>query len=321
MRILVPCSLLLAGFGLSATLLRSHSSGVLPAGPFVFQTPSCGRCHGPGTPGGSGLAVTILPSAYSLDLGQQLSLTVAASGGAVNPLLQGGFAALVTRGQLAAGANTRINFQGTEITHSNRSSRSWTFGYTAPQTQAGLVQVYAVCNTVDGDGQPSLGDRWGFAGADASATVGTPTRLFVNAPGVKALGSACVGSFGNVPVLGAAQSPAVGNQTFALEVHGAAPAAPVLLLLGANPNWQPFDMGLMGSPGCLLLVDPQLTVAGQTGGGNAARGEGALVQPLPIPNDPGLVGAQLQAQVAIVDLGNGRNTPLTMTNAVVLTLQ
>ena len=326
---------LIAAFGIATvlcSLLHSQKLGMLlPGLSQVGQ--SCGQigCHAtavfPSLPGGMGIHVDVAPSARSLALGQSISITTTVAGGQIGPASPGGFnsylgAGLPTaRGTFIAGNNSRVSALGTEITHVDSSWRSWTYGLTASATTTGLVEMWVACLTADGDLLPTQSDLWSFHNFDASSTISTPVRLFVNAARVRPFGTACVGSYGQYPVLGAPRSPNLGSTVFSLELHGCAPLAPIALLIGANPAWTPFDLGALNIQGCTLWVDPQVSVALATGSGNAQRAEGTASIALPIPNSPGLAGAQLQAQVAIVDAANGRGVPVTMSNALELTLQ
>ena len=200
----------------------------------------------------------------------------------------GGFLNEVTAGQLSAGATSQISTDGLFATHKFAflGGRNWQVGYTAPATP-GLVQVFVAANTVNGDGIET-GDMWAFHG-DPTGTQGAPINLFVNAAGVTDHGGGCVGSFGNTPVLGSAQTPTVGNSSFGFEVHGAATNAPAALMLGGNPAVS-LDLGVIGGPGCDLRVLPLITFSSVTGPGSTALGEGTSSFPLPLPNNPAFVG-------------------------------
>jgi hypothetical protein len=305
----------------------SSSLGVFPGAAFVFgwsaSTPSCGACHGNlgFPPGGNGLRVSVTPTARSLAFGQAISVTVSATGGAVNPNNEGGIAGFATYGTFVAGSGTQVGFQANDITHtSKQNNRTWTFGYNAPTSRTGPTDLYFVVNTVDGDSLASVGDMFAFHNYDGTSTSSTPVRLFVNATGVTAFGSACVGSFLQHPVLGASQSPTVGNQGFAMELVGAAPLAPAAVLIGVPP-FPPFDLSAIGITGCTLYVNSLVSFSGATSAGDPQRAEGTASFPLPIPALAFLRGLALDAQVAIVDLNNGRNVPVTMTNALSIVIQ
>lgn len=55
--------------------------------------------------------------------------------------------------------------------------------------------------------------------------------------------------------------------------------------------------------------------------GSAQFGEGTGTANFGIPNNPSLRGAKLQTQVALLDLQNGRRTPVTVTNSLEFVIQ
>lgn len=306
---------------LLATMATSRSSGLYTTS-VTRSTPSCGQCHrrSPGAATGfPRIQAVVTPTARSLSPGQSVSVTVQALGGQTAST-RGGFAADASGGSFSAGNNSRIQAGGRAITHSNSSTRTWQFGYSAP-TNPGLVELYTVVNTVNGDRDDDNGDMWGFHGSDSTSSTSTPVRLFVQTQGVRSLGPGCVGSFGNWPVFGAAQSPTVGNQAFALELHGAAPSSSIVLMVGANPNQQPIDLTAIGATGCRLYVDVAASINSMTSAGNAARGDGRATFPIPLPNNPSIRGQAIQAQTVILDNRNGRPLPVTLTNGLSITFR
>ena len=74
---------------------------------------------------------------------------------------------------LTAGPTSQVNAAGDHATHFRafNGNRDWTYGYVAP-TAPGLVDVFSVVNTVDGDGR-SVGDLWGFNGTVVAAQENT----------------------------------------------------------------------------------------------------------------------------------------------------
>jgi hypothetical protein len=315
---------------LAATLF-SYGTGALPGtggilGPVpldvALQTPSCGQCHSP-FGGGAGLRVAMVPTKFVLAKSEQISITTSATGGTAHPQNWGGFVAEASAGAFSAGSNSQIDPTGKNATHllaSQSNNRSWTYGYTAP-TAAGLVNLFSVVNTVNGNGLADPSDRWGFQGANAAANTNAPVRVYVNETGIVLRGTACAGGFGIFPVLGGKVVPSVGNGNFALELHGAAPNAATLLLIGANPSFPSIPLDAFGITGCFLHNDLALTFSGTTSPGDATRGDGSLTYTLPIPNDNGFRGVRFQAQSLIVDINSGRQTPVTMSNGVEFTIQ
>ncbi|MEM7199801.1 MAG: LamG-like jellyroll fold domain-containing protein [Planctomycetota bacterium] len=112
------------------------------------------------------------------------------------------------------------------------------------------------------------------------------------APFAQAYGVGCPGSSGAVPRIGVVGAPLLTSGTFAIEVAGAAPAAPAVLLLASSPD-------RIALSGCRLLLG--LPVAATPPVLTDAAGRGAT--PLPLPFLPALLGAPLFGQHAIVDAG------------------
>lgn len=311
----------LAPLAVLALDLPSRSRGIYNPG-IARSAPACGACHR-STPGAAAgvprIQVQLRPATLSPSAGQSIGVTVTALGGQTAST-RGGFAVETSAGTFSAGANTSVQAAGSAITHASSNARSWSFGYTAPTTP-GLVELFAVSNTVDGDGNNGSGDMWAFHGVDDRATIATPVRLFVNATGVQAIGEGCVGGFGNVPVLGSRHVPTVGNAGFALEVHGAPPTAALGLMLGVGAFTPPIDLGLFGIPGCVLHLNPLVTVNATTGTGDAQRGEGSAILQVPIPGGPGLRSRTILFQAYLADPASGRPLPLTLTNGLAVTLQ
>jgi len=113
--------------------------------------------------------------------------TVSVSGGPATST--GGFDLKVSGGTLTAGANNRVS--GSDVTHINRNSRSWTFSWTAPAA-TGTQNFVAVGLGCDGTGGTG-GDAWNFYGgvantafeisvADPLDVVGTPGRTWLAPP-------------------------------------------------------------------------------------------------------------------------------------------
>lgn len=306
--------------------LWSYGTGAIPGevgilGPVPTDVtrnlPGCGACHRP-TPGGNNLNVDVALSARSLTPGQSITVTTSATGGRPHPMNWGGFCCDSDVGTFSAGPGTRVAANGRAVTHVtafSSTNRTWTYGYTAPTTP-GPIAIYANVNTVDGDGAATPGDLWAFHGADGLELQPTPVRLYVNVDNVLPVGDSCVGSFENHPVLGAQQPPDNGNANFAIELIGAAPNAPLVVLIGTP--LPPVDLTPIGITGCTLHVNAVATLALATGPGNPRLSEGAAVVPLPIP--AGISGT-IRVQAAFVDTGNGRPLPLTVTNALDVNIQ
>jgi hypothetical protein len=295
------------------------TSGVI-VGNVARQIPGCGQCH-LGLPGGMNIRMSLVPTQRSLDKSQAISVTSTVTGGQVQVLNAGGFINEATAGAFSAGATSQVDASGLFVTHvaATGHNRSWTYGYMAPST-AGLVELFGAANTVDLDGSPTgvPGDIWTFHGFDATAIQGTPVRLYVNETGVRNDGASCVGGFGNFPVLGSSSSPTAGNANFTMQVVGAAPSAPATLLVGLPQP--PLPLSVIGVNGCFLYVNSLASLSAATSAGNAQRGEGVANFLLPIPPTVPR-GLMLAAQAVIVDAASGRSIPVTLTNAIRITIQ
>lgn len=326
-----------------AASAMSYGTGALPGlvgwigvvNPMVTRSLSatngaCGECHNVFPGGGpTPLRVHVGLSRRVLQPQEPITVTAWSQGGQVSlpPLVDiGGFCMDATAGVFTPGSNSQVDPAGTAITHqlaSTSNGRRWVFGYTAPTTP-GLVELFCVVNTADGDGQPT-GDVWAFHGSNPFSPFSTPVRLYVLAPGVAALGSPCPDGQGNWPVLGARQAPAVGNAAFALELHGAAPAGLVFFLLSVNSSgFVPFDLGIFGIAGCQAQVEQPVVVTGVASPGMAALSEGTATLAWPLPASVALRGVTAQAQAAFLDPAastQGRAVPLTFSNGLAITVQ
>lgn len=314
-KLAVLAALPIAAFCLSPLWSRHGGilpgEGVPPADPNLNRAmPACGACHAP-TPGMGGVDVDVALSARSLAPGQSITVTTSASGGQTAST-NGGFSSEVTAGAFSAGVNSRVGLAGLGITHQSSFTavRAWTYGYTAP-TIPGPVLMYATSNTVNGDLTPGPEDWWAFHGGDGLEQVPTPVRLFVNAARVTSVGDSCVGSWENVPVLGIKEAPDAGNANFAIELIGAAPLSPVVLLIGTQ--FPPIDLGFMGLTGCTLHTNPVITVNAATGAGNPKFAEGAARIPIPLASG---LRATVRVQAAFFDNGAPRALPMAVTNAL-----
>jgi hypothetical protein len=326
-----------------ATSLFSYGTGVWPGFTGSLGTASleltrdlsatnasCGQCHNAFPGGGSPLLrVSVVVSRRAVQPGQAITITTSSTGGqtSIPPLVDvGGLCMDATAGTFVAGANTQVNPGATAITHqfaSLSNGRSWTYGYLAPN-QPGPVELYCVVNTANGDGQPTA-DVWGFNGFDGTAFRSTPVRLFVLAPGVTHLGDGCADGFGNWPVLGASQAPAIGNGNFQLELTGAQPNTLAFVLVAINPpGFVPLDLTPVGIPGCTAHVGNPFTNIVVTGPGQPQISEATASLTWPIPNLAALRGLSVQVQSCCIDqaaLAIGRSLPLTWSNAIQVTVQ
>jgi hypothetical protein len=104
-------------------------------------------------------------------------------------------------------------------------------------------------------------------------------------------GAGCAGSAG-VPRLRTNSLPSVGNASFRLGIAGARSGATAVLFVALGGTRLP----LGGA--CQLLVEPGLLLGPRVGTTNAS---GSFVVDLPVPSDPGLVGARLYTQGFVDD--------------------
>ena len=126
-------------------------------------------------------------------------------------------------------------------------------------------------------------------------------------------GSGSAGSGGLVPVITSSGGvPSLGNASFQVDCNQLLGGAGCVLLVGASQSQIPF-LGLT------ILVDPSawIAIGLQATGMPGVAGDGALQIPVAIPNNPLLVGAELDFQVLVVDpgaaLGLAATDGLTMT--------
>ena len=296
----------------------SRSGGIFPSSTRSLTrhaSSACGDCHNR-SPGGPTVQVQV--GARSLTPSQLVPVTVSATGGPSGN--EGGFTADVTAGRLIPGGNTRVSSTGDAITHSSERGRAWSFQMQA-SSQPGPAEFFTVVNAVDGNGKTS-GDQWAFHGANPAATISTPVRFFVNAPGINPIGSGCADGYGNVAVIGGRHTPTLGNASFAIEAVGLPPAARVMFIVGVQKAYTSLDLKVMGAPGCFLHSDMLLTAYSQSSSGDAARAEGRFTMPLPIPNLPALKGFFFRTQVGALDASPGaRPFPVVFTNGLGITIQ
>lgn len=311
----LPASLVLARtlwpYGTGALAGTNGIMGQVPTN-VTRALPGCGACHRP-SPGGNLLNVDVALSARSLLPGQSITVTTSATGGRPHPQNWGGFSCDTDAGTFSAGVGTQVGLGGLGITHVTAFSspnRTWTYGYSAPATP-GPLNMWANVNTVDGNGQATAADLWAFHGGDGLETTPTPVRMYVNAVDVLPVGDSCVGAWENYPVLGAREQPTRGNANFAVEVVGAAPSSPFVLLIGTP--LPPLDLTPIGVTGCTLYVNAVASLVLGTSAGIVKFAEGTATVPLPIP---AAVTGTLRVQGAFADAASGRPLPLTVTNAL-----
>jgi hypothetical protein len=289
----------------------------------IQTAPACALCHNEFQINANNLEVSLVPAERSLTPGQVVSVTTSATGGVANPFDYGGFSTEASSGTFTPVAGiSQLSFNPNVITHVDGRTdqdRTWTYDFNAPTTP-GLVDVYTVVNTVNGDFDTG-GDIVGFHGPDNM--VNTPVRLFVNAQGVQPIGQSCEGGFGNYPVLGCPTPSQIGNTGFTVEVHGVPGGTPVWFFFGLDPNPVPLSVGAL-LPGCEFLTPldaPNPLFVATATPGSGPRAEGVASIALPIPNLPTITpGDQFVVQGLVLDLNAPGQLPFTVTNGVVITL-
>jgi hypothetical protein len=138
-------------------------------------------------------------------------------------------------------------------------------------------------------------------------------------------GAGCPGSGGIVPLLRTAGGPATsaGSPAFAILFSKALGGAPALLVLGTSfQSWigtpLPLNLGMLGMPGCSLLVSADVLISTSTSG--SGPGAGAASLPMPVPTSPSLAFTFVHLQGYVVDPGP---TPIpgAMTQGLKLLIQ
>lgn len=298
-------ALLATAVVLPTTLLFGRTTGAIPGINGIPPNattgfPSCGACHGSGSPGERGPVTVSFTGSAAIQSGQTASFGLSISSAVPGNL--GGFALTTTQGGFTAQGNTQTGNAGKALTHTNNSSRSWTFQYSSAQT--GLVQWNAAANTVDGNGKNS-NDSWGWYGRDPSVP-GTPFRVFVSDSQVFPYGKACQGTSGLVPLLGAAKNATLG-QAFPVEIYNLEPASIAVGSFGFSDKSfgalpLPLPLDAFGAKGCQLDASLDILLPVPTTGSGSGNGQ-AVFQWF-IPNIPVLKGLPIFLSALVVDKVN-----------------
>jgi hypothetical protein len=271
---------------------------------------------------------------HALDAGQTIQVTTALDASGANQTY-GGFVCEATNGSFTAGANTSTSngLATIAISHSNDQFRSWTYDFTAP-AGSGLIELTSAALSVDNNSSTS-NDHFSFSGFDKTASSATPLRIFVLPAGVTNIGTACSDGYGNMSVLGANNSPTVGNTGFELQLHGAAPGSMAFAWGSIGPGGFSTSLNSFGLNGCNAYI--QTVGASQTAitsAGLAVRAEGSATFALPVPNNPALIGSQYHVQSGYFDssvssavpagstvTGLPRSLDLSFSNGLEITIQ
>lgn len=159
---LTPWILLAAGLVLGAGSVFADINGRTGRA----QSATGCSCHGSARTSG---VTTTITGPQSVTTGSTHQYTVSVGGGFAGT--EGGFNLKSSGGTLVAGANNQLS--GTELTHNDAASRSWTFSWTAPAT-AGSQSFWAIALVGDGGGDTG-GDLWNWYGG----AVNTPFAITV----------------------------------------------------------------------------------------------------------------------------------------------
>jgi hypothetical protein len=135
----------------------------------------------------------------------------------------------------------------------------------------------------------------------SSSSSGAPGKidLYSGAPlGVAAFGTPCATASGSLPRIGATGSPVIGTH-YAVHLSQVEPGLDVFLAIGgSSTSWLgvplPLDLGLVGMPGCDLLVALTKVFAAETTEVTPGLGEATFT--LRIPDQPALLGLTAFAQ-------------------------
>ncbi len=131
-------------FSLATPLNEANASGKL-------GNTHC-NCHG----GAGSVTLTLTGHPFEYTPGATYSLTLEITGS--QPTTTGGFSFIVNRGTLS-NAGPGVDIAGSQASHSNSNSRSWTFDWVAPGQGSGLVEFNAYGLIGDGD-STKIGDSW-----------------------------------------------------------------------------------------------------------------------------------------------------------------
>lgn len=137
--------------------------------------------------------------------------------------------------------------------------------------------------------------------------------------GFALFGTGCAGSGAATPELSSTGAIALGSTTFTITLRKALGGTNAALGIGTSRTRfgsinLPFDLG----GGCNLLIDLPITSAFPVAGSGA--GNGTANVPLPIPNNPSLLGGSTYFQWFVVDPATQSNFGVTTSNGGVLQL-
>ncbi|MEM7309317.1 MAG: lamin tail domain-containing protein [Planctomycetota bacterium] len=153
------------------------------------------------------------------------------------------------------------------------------------------VVVYPEGQSLSYDGSGDTPADWW---ADGSPTLGLYNE-FPGNPYAGPYGSGCAGTSGIPALESTGGPPAMGNQTFRMEITNALPGAAAVVGLSSNFASLPIFS-------CVMEIDPTTLILQL--GPSTIDGQGLGTFKLPVPDDPNLLAAPLFLQGAVVDPGS-----------------
>lgn len=144
---------LIACLGLIYNVTKSNQTGIFNNGT------NCSTCHG-NVSSNTTVALTGLPATYVKGTTYPLSVTVTNTTNT-----KAGFNLAVSSGTLTAGTGSKVNANGSQITHTAPKTAvanvtTFSFSWTAPTTGTSAVTFNTAGNSVNGNSSDGAGDFW-----------------------------------------------------------------------------------------------------------------------------------------------------------------